>query len=354
MLCPARAGVRCGAWNYAMGACRLREPVPKVPGAPAPRRFALKHWLMKVQARARRARGGMLGVALWVGLGASAWAGTASVPYVPTPQEVVERMLQIAKVTKTDYVIDLGSGDGRIVITAATKHGARGFGVDINPDRIAEANANARKAGVADRVSFQQRDLFETDLSDATVITMYLLPRVNLDLRPRLLDLKPGTRLVSHDFSMEDWKPDMHVRMEVKEKYGGHAGQSDIYFWIVPAKVGGIWQWQFVVSGKSVAYEIALSQRFQNVGGSARTGGRSVPLQNVKVSGDQISFSFTAEVQGAPVKHQFSGRVQGATISGEAMLSGDRIQAQLDWTAQRTAAVSFEGRGPVLRQAAIR
>jgi hypothetical protein len=293
-------------------------------------------------------------LALWALLSGGAWAA-ASVPYVPTPQDVVERMLQIAKVTANDYVIDLGSGDGRIVVTAAKKHGARGFGVDINPERIAEANDNARKAGVTDRVSFQQRDLFETDLSDATVITMYLLPRVNMELRPRLLDLKAGTRLVSHDFSMEDWKPDVHVKMEAKEKYGGAGGSSDIYFWIVPARVAGIWQWRLAVAGKSVAYEVALSQRFQTAGGTARVDGRSVPLQNVKLSGDAISFGFTAEVNGAPVKHQFSGRVQGPAISGDASLSGSRLQAKLDWTAQRTAAVSsFERRGAASHHAALR
>lgn len=121
------------------------------------------------------------------------------VPYVPTPQEVVDRMLEIAKVGPHDYLIDLGSGDGRIVITAARKYGARGFGVDLNPVRIQEANDNARRAGVTDRVAFYQRDLFETDLDSATVITMYLLPQVNLELRPKLLKLKPGTRLVSHE-----------------------------------------------------------------------------------------------------------------------------------------------------------
>ena len=314
----------------------------------------MKDWLLALQGAVRAGRAAAPGVALWALAASGAWAATASVPYVPTPQEVVERMLEIAKVTANDYVIDLGSGDGRIVVTAARKHKARGFGVDLNPERIDEANANARKAGVTDRVSFQQRDLFETDLSDATVITMYLLPRVNLELRPRLLDLKPGTRVVSHDFSMNDWKPDVHVKIEAKDKYGGAGGTSDIYFWVIPAKVGGIWRWQLPVSGKTVGYEIALSQTFQAIAGKAKVGGRTVALQNPKLSGDAISFSFTAEVNGTPVRHQFSGRVQGPAISGNVALSGSRIQAQLDWTAERTAAMSFEDRGPVLRHAAIR
>jgi len=270
-------------------------------------------------------------------LATGAWAAEPSVPYVPTPQEVVERMLQIAKVTASDYVIDLGSGDGRIVITAAKKHGARGFGVDLNSVRISEANENARKAGVTDKVAFYQRDLFETDVSEATVITMYLLPRVNLELRPRLLELKPGTRLVSHDFSMDDWKPDVHVQMDAKDKYGGSGGRSDIYFWVVPARVGGTWQWQLPVSGKSHAYEVSLTQKFQMISGNVKIGGRSVSLQNPRLRGDEIRFSFIAEVNGAPVKHEFTGKVEGEGIVGTARLSGSRVQAQLEWSAQRTA-----------------
>src|SRR5687767_14785153 len=149
-------------------------------------------------------------------------------PYVQTPQNVVDKMLEVAKVGPKDFVIDLGSGDGRIVITAAKKHGARGFGVDLNPDRIKESSENARRAGVTDKVAFYQRNLFETDLTQASVITMYLLPKVNVELRPKLLELAPGTRLVSHDFDMGDWKPDTHLTVEAKDKYGGAGGQSDI------------------------------------------------------------------------------------------------------------------------------
>lgn len=286
-----------------------------------------------------RAAATLVSCALVIG----AWAGEPSVPYVPTPQEVVERMLETAKVTANDYVIDLGSGDGRIVITAAKKHGARGFGVDLNPERIAEANANARKAGVTGKVAFYQRDLFETDVSEATVITMYLLPRVNMELRPRLLELRPGTRLVSHDFSMEDWKPDAHVQMEVKEKYGGAGGKSDIYFWVVPAKVGGTWQWQLPVFGKGRAYEVTLNQKFQVLTGSVKVGGRSVTLQNLRLRGDEIRFAFTSEVDGTPVKHQFTGKVEGEGIIGTARLSGGRVQAQLEWAAQRTAKAATRG-----------
>lgn len=258
-----------------------------------------------------------------------------SVPYVPTPQTVVDRMLAMAKVTARDYLIDLGSGDGRIVVTAAKKYGARGFGVDLNPVRIEEANANARKNGVTDRVAFYQRNLFETDLSQATVITMYLLPRVNLQLRPQLLELKPGTRLVSHDFDMEDWKADQHVRVVADDKYSGAGGDSDIYFWVVPAKVAGGWRSQLAVAGKPQAYEFSIEQKFQVVSGTVRVNGRAIKIQNAKLHGADISFSFTAEVNGAPAKHDFTGRVDGAHITGQAALAGGRIAARVEWVAER-------------------
>jgi ribosomal protein L11 methylase PrmA len=162
----------------------------------------------------------------WLALGGAAFgtlAAEPTVPYVPTPQEVVDKMLAMAKVTPNDYLIDLGSGDGRIVVTAAKKYGARGFGVDLNPLRIREAVENAAKNGVSERAEFYQRNLFETDLGNATVITMYLLPRVNLELRPKLLELKPGTRIVSHDFDMGDWKPEQTLTVD----------NATIFYWTI-------------------------------------------------------------------------------------------------------------------------
>jgi hypothetical protein len=285
----------------------------------------------------------MLGVAMVLGVAIAAGAAEPSVPYVPTPQEVVERMLEIAKVGPQDYLIDLGSGDGRIVVTAAKKFGARGFGVDLNPVRIKESVENAAKAGVSDRAAFHQRNLFETDLSDATVITMYLLPRVNLLLRPKLLDLKPGTRVVSHDFSMDDWKPDAFFEMEVKEKYGNAGGDSSIYFWIVPARVIGSWQWQLTVGGKPLAYEVTLEQKYQMISGTVRVGASSVTLQDARLRGDQISFSFSADVNGSPLEHRFSGRVTGNTIEGTANIAGSRSQGQLEWNAIRGAKTGQSG-----------
>lgn len=154
------------------------------------------------------------------------------VPYVPTPNEVVTQMLQIANVKKGDVLYDLGSGDGRIVISAAQKYGTRGVGIDINPERISEANANAQAAKVTDRVQFRQQDLFKTDLSEATVVTLYLLPDINVKLRPQLFkQLKPGTRIVSHDFDMGEWKPERVVQVQ------GPTRQHTVYYWVVPKTV---------------------------------------------------------------------------------------------------------------------
>jgi SAM-dependent methyltransferase len=157
---------------------------------------------------------------------AAAPSRTPDVPYVPTPENVVEAMLKLGEVKKGDVLYDLGSGDGRIVITAAKNFGVRGTGIDINPERISEANANAKTAGVTDRVRFLNQDLFEADIKDATVVTLYLLPSINLKLRPKLWkDLKPGTRIVSHSFDMGDWAPEKKI--EVDGRY--------LYFWRVPA-----------------------------------------------------------------------------------------------------------------------
>ncbi len=155
-----------------------------------------------------------------------------SVPYVPTPNEVVEQMLQLANVSGDDVLYDLGSGDGRIPITATQKFGTRATGVEINPELVEQSRENAQKAGVADRVRFLQQDLFQTDLSEATVVTLYLLPDVNLKLRPKLFqELKPGTRIVSHDFDMGEWKPERVVQVQ------GPSRQHTLYYWLVPENI---------------------------------------------------------------------------------------------------------------------
>jgi SAM-dependent methyltransferase len=242
------------------------------------------------------------------------------VPYVPTPHSVVARMLDLADVRMGDFVIDLGSGDGRIAIAAAAR-GARALGVDIDPVRIREANANAAKAGMTELVSFREQDLFDTPIAEATVLTMYLLDSVNLRLRPRLLaELRPGTRVVSHTFSMGAWRPDRH------EKVDGR----DVFLWIVPARVEGRWQ----VSHGERRLAIELTQQFQDIRGTAMSEGRSVPLTDARLRGDQIQFTVNAGAEG-PLT--FRGRVAGDIIEGAPLRDspGDRSRSAERWRASR-------------------
>lgn len=197
------------------------------------------------------------------------------VPYVPTPQNVVDAMLRIANVGRRDFLIDLGSGDGRIPITAATRFGTRGFGVDLNPVRVREANENIGKNKVGRLVQIVQGDLFETDISKATVISMYLLPTVNMRLRPYVLNLKPGTRIVSHDFDMGDWKADKVEKIDYKT----------VYFWVVPAKVAGKYRVQI---GKQT-FEMALEQKFQDVTGTITIDGKPQPIKAGKLVGANLT-----------------------------------------------------------------
>ena len=214
--------------------------------------------------------------------------------YVPTPQQVVDRMLQLADVKQGDYMIDFGCGDGRMVVTAA-KLGARGYGVDINPQRIKEANENAAKAGVTDKVEFKIANLFEEDLSKANVMAMYLLTDINLRLRPKILDtMKPGSRIVSHAFDMGDWKPEVHENVDGR----------NVYFWIVPAKVNGTWQ----VEGAN-KMKVTLDQKYQFFTGKAELdGGKTMDITDGKLKGNEISFKIGGQT--------YTGKVDGNTISG--------------------------------------
>lgn len=203
-------------------------------------------------------------------LGARAQVGE-EVPFITSPDNVTLEMLRIAGVGAQDHVIDLGSGDGRIVITAARRFGASGLGVEIVPDLVRQSQRNARDAGVADRVEFREQDLFQTDLTRATVVTMYLLPDVNLQLRPRLLALQPGTRIVSHDWDMGDWKPDQATVVPVPDKQVGMEKSSRILFWVVPAKVEGLWC-PHPLMGPGA---LELTQKFQEVEGRLTRRGRT-------------------------------------------------------------------------------
>jgi hypothetical protein len=255
---------------------------------------------------------------------------------VPTPQVVVDEMLRMAKVGPADYLIDLGSGDGRIVITAAKKHGARGFGVDLDTYLLKLANASARKEGVTDRARFIEQNLFETDLSSATVITSYLLPEMNLKLRPKILALKPGTRVVAHDYSMGEWDPDDDATLEVPEKTVGDPGKSYIFLWIVPARVAGRWESRLAVSGGPAAFEFNFLQHFQLVHGTVRIGDRELKLPQFRMAGEQINFKLEVPGAGKPASYQFRGWVKGEVIEGNVTVgegSGQRVQP---WSAKRT------------------
>ncbi|HYW10161.1 MAG TPA: class I SAM-dependent methyltransferase [Longimicrobium sp.] len=224
------------------------------------------------------------------------------VPYVATPREVVARMLSLARPTRNDVLYDLGSGDGRIVIEAARRFGTRGVGVDLNPTRVEEARANARVAGVRNRVSFRQQDLFETDLRAASIVTLYLLPRVNLELRPKMFEqLRPGTRVVSHAFDMGDWKPDTVVVVKVNQGLG----RATVYAWTIPAKVAGRWM---LTTPEGRRVPLHLRQQFQRFTGSGGVSGRLV--------GNGIDFTLTERVNGRAVTRRFSGRVAGGGMSG--------------------------------------
>jgi len=254
--------------------------------------------------------------------------GRGDVIYVPTPQVVVDAMLTMAKLGPKDFVIDLGSGDGRMVITAAKKFGARGFGVDLDAYLLNIAHANANKEGVADRASFFMQNLFETDLSQATVITSYLLPSMNEKLRPTILALKPGTRLVAHDYAMGEWDPDDSETLIVPEKTVGDPGKSYIFFWIVPARVAGRWESQVMAEGKLVPWQFNFQQHFQLVHGTGRAGDRDVKVPQFRVVGEEVAFKVEVPAQGKPAVYQFRGRVKGDTIEGTVTFgdsSGHRV-----------------------------
>jgi hypothetical protein len=229
------------------------------------------------------------------------------VPYVATPQVTVDEMLRLAGVGPEDFVIDLGSGDGRIVITAARKFGARGLGVDIDWRLVAEAGENARQAGVADRARFVEQDLFRTDLGQATVITTYLLPYVMLKLRPRLLELKPGTRIVSHDFDFGDWRPDRKTGI-----------RKNVFLWIVPARAAGRWQARLDLPPIERLLELEVKQRYQEVSAHARLNGVPAPVWDMTLAGDRLSFVVVDSTdRDDEASLYFEGRVAGDVIEGE-------------------------------------
>lgn len=256
-------------------------------------------------------------------------------PYVQTPQNVVERMLQVARVGPRDYVIDLGSGDGRMVITAAQKFGARGFGVDLDRRLVELANRRAASAGVADRAVFYERDLYDTDLTAASVVTIYLLPEVNLMVRPKLLTtLKPGTRIVSHDYNMGDWPPDDQMVLDAPDKPVGRDKKSKVFYWVVPANAAGKWRWELPLSGKAVVFNLSVTQNFQMIKGSATVDGQTLPLENARLRGEDTSFSVNDPR--TKTRYDFAGRIAGQGITGEVRVDSANAQRRLEWAAART------------------
>ena len=224
--------------------------------------------------------------------------------WVPTPDEVVERMLRMAQVTPNDYVVDLGAGDGKIAIMAAKKFGARAMGIEYNSDMARHAQRNAEKAGIAARARIVQGDIFVTDFTQATVLTMYLLPALNLKLRPQILAMRAGTRVVSHSFNMDDWEPDESSSMDGRRAY----------FWVVPAKVAGTWNLELTGGGAAEKSELTLEQRYQKLEGTVGLGPAVLGgLREPRLRGFEIAFGY---IDNNSVRREFSGRVSGNRMEG--------------------------------------
>jgi SAM-dependent methyltransferase len=255
------------------------------------------------------------------------------VPYVPSKPEVVEEMLRMAQVGKNDLLYDLGCGDGRIVVTAARLYGTRGVGVDIDPDRIRESRENAAQAGVSDLVKFLEQDLFETDFHEATVVSLYLLTSVNLRLRPRLFaQLSPGTRVVSHNYAMDTWKPDQSSMVMVNDM------THHVYLWIVPANVSGTWVWTWPDVSPKKPCRLEIEQLFQFPQGKVIMDGEELPLREVRLEGDKIQFTVDREKDGKTVTMIFEGRARGHTIEGNANIQGGSNPNKKPWKATRQPA----------------
>ncbi len=229
------------------------------------------------------------------------------VVWVPTPDELVGKMLTMAKVTAKDYVIDLGAGDGKIAIAAGKNFGATALGIEYNPDMAKLAQCLVQAEGASGKVKIIEGDIFKEDFSKATVVTMYLLPELNLCVRHRLLAMKPGTRVTSHQFTMGEWQADENAEVEFRSAY----------LWIVPARVGGAWS--FRDAGGSIEFNVSLDQSFQKIGGEVTIGGKKQPLVGASVQGENIRFSFN-DAKG--VTRHFVGTVRGTTMSGKLRASG--------------------------------
>ncbi len=268
------------------------------------------------------------------------------VPYVPTPEKVVAEMLKMAGVGEDDLLYDLGCGDGRIVITAAKELGCRGVGIDIDPQRVEESQKNAVLAGVSDKVKFYEMDLFEADISKATVVTLYLLSKVNLRLRPKLLqELRPGTRIVSHDFSMGEWKPENSSIIQEKFAYipfhdtrliDNYWDKHTVYFWVIPANVTGEWRWTMPAIAGNKVFKLEIVQEFQELTGKAYEGSSPISFfpEKGKIIGDILEFDMERKVKGQTEQMHFEGVVKGHTIEGRVKIVS-RPGVEEKWQAKR-------------------
>ena len=248
-------------------------------------------------------------------------------PYVPSPSSVVADMLTLAEVGPKDFVIDLGSGDGRIVLTAAKVFGARGFGVDINEKLVKEANDAAKQQGIADRASFTIQDLFKTDIRKATVLTMYLLPNTVNMLKDKLLaELSPGTRILSHDYPLSGWVPEQYRQFDLEDKVAITGVTTTlIYMYVVPARAEGNWNVRLPATLGKEPLRLSLKQQITRVSGSARIDGKDVPLEDAKLKGERLSFKLPLGGR----SYDFTGSVKGQAISG----SVDGVGGKAAWSA---------------------
>lgn len=258
--------------------------------------------------------------------------GEIVAPYEPTPDVIVQSMLRLGNVGPQDVVIDLGSGDGRIPVTAARDFGARGIGVELDPRLLQLSRDNAAAAGVADRVVFRAEDLFKADLSEGTVITLFLFRWMNLKLRSDLLDLKPGTRIVAHYHDVGDWHPDREVRVESDTRYR----KSWVRLYVVPAKISGGWRWEEERGGTRHERRLAVTQNFQQIDGSLRTEtGQTLTLHDPKLSGTELSFWLPQRDGAHMLRWHYRGRVEGDRIAGTAEAKDARGTHHLVWAATR-------------------
>lgn len=276
-------------------------------------------------SRRRFCSGALAALALAAGGRPALAQADIAVPFVPTPQVVIDEMMRLANVSEQDYVMDLGSGDGRVLITAAKYFGARGTGVELDGELVEQSEAAAEEAGVAARVRFLQQDLFKTDLRPATVITMYLLPGVMMRLRPALLTLKPGTRLVSHDFRLGEWEPDETTLI-----------RKNVFLWIVPAQVAGRWQSTVPLPEGASRFLFEFRQKYQTVDGMARMDERHAQMWESRLRGDRLRFVLVDDRdRGSEAALHFEGRVSGDIIDGRVTRGSGSRRTVHAWRAER-------------------